>query len=69
MMGLMTPIMIPFQSLGAPFAAGVFDSTGSYRGAWFAFVVILLLACGLLSLLRLENLEPTEVSEPARQQV
>ncbi|MBW1886501.1 MAG: MFS transporter [Deltaproteobacteria bacterium] len=69
MMGLLTPIMIPFQMLGAPFAAGIFDSTCSYRGAWFAFVVSLVLACGLLSLLRLENLEPTEVSEPAPQQV
>jgi MFS family permease len=55
MMGLMTPLMIPFQSVGAPFAAGVFDSTGSYQSAWIAFAAVLVVACGLLSLLRLKT--------------
>ncbi len=64
MMGLMTPIMIPFQSVGAPLAASVYDSTGSYHGAWFAFVAFLLLACGLLALLRLDAPQHNDPSIP-----
>ncbi len=65
MMGLMAPIMIPFQSIGAPLAGFVFDSTGSYQVAWYTFFVALIGACAILSLLRLENLEPAEMAEPA----
>ena len=61
MMGLMTPMMIPLQSTGAPFAAAVFDSTGSYDGAWFTLAALLLVACGLLS--RLELDDPDENKE------
>jgi len=60
MMGLMGPMMIPFQMVGAPIAAGVFDSTGSYDAAWFGFVGMLVLACAVLSQLRL-----VEPGEPA----
>jgi hypothetical protein len=67
MMGLMTPLMIPFQSVGAPLAAAVYDSTGNYRGAWFGSFAIVVLACGLLSFLRLdpgETPSPQGATEP-----
>ena len=49
-MGYVAPMMIPFQMLGAPASAFVFDRTGSYDPATYGFV----LACGaaLLLLLR-----------------
>jgi MFS family permease len=53
MLGLMTPILIPFQASGAPFAAWVFDTTGSYDLAFWAFVVALGMAAAALLLLRL----------------
>ena len=68
MMGLMTPLMIPFQALGAPFAAGVFDATGSYTGAWYAFAAIAILACGILSMLRLTATQESDLADPAGQQ-
>ncbi len=68
MMGLMTPMMIPLQSSGAPFAAAVYDSTGSYNMAWFAFAGLLLVACGVLSLLRIETKEPLDLTGTAGQQ-
>jgi MFS family permease len=65
MMGLMAPIMIPFQAAGAPLAAAVFDSTGSYQSAWFAFVATLVVACALLSRLRLEDQEAAATESPS----
>jgi MFS family permease len=53
MMGLMAPIMIPFQAMGPPAAAAVYDSTGSYDIAWMGLVVVTFIALGLLTLLRM----------------
>jgi cyanate permease len=52
MMGLMTPIMIVFQSVGPPLAGKVFDATGSYDAAFWSFVAMVVIAAGLLVLLR-----------------
>jgi hypothetical protein len=37
-MGYVAPILIPFQMLGAPIAAAVYDRTGSYDSAIYGFV-------------------------------
>ncbi len=66
MMGLMTPIMIPFQSIGQPIGGWVFDSTGSYTIAWWGFTAVMLAAIATLAMLRLPD-EPAV--EPASQQV
>ena len=68
MMGLMTPMMIPLQSIGAPFAAAVFDTTGNYQSAWYTLAALLLVACGLLSLLKLEDKEQLDLPGAASQQ-
>lgn len=68
MMGLMTPMMIPLQSIGAPFAAAVFDTTGNYQSAWYTLAALLLVACGLLSLLKLEDKEQLDLPGGAGQQ-
>ena len=68
MMGLMTPLMIPLQSIGAPLAGGVFDRTGSYRGAWFGFALAMLIAMAILAALRLADDENPELVDPASQQ-
>ena len=68
MMGLMTPMMIPLQSIGAPFAAAVFDTTGNYQSAWYTLAALLLVACGLLSLLKLEDKEQLDLPGGASQQ-
>jgi MFS family permease len=56
-MGLLTPIMILFQSLGPPFAGWIFDTTGSYDTAFWCFVAAAGLAAGLLGSLRPETSE------------
>jgi len=48
-MGYVGPMMIPFQMLGAPAAAYIFDRTGSYDIAIYGFVV----ACGMALVLML----------------
>jgi MFS family permease len=58
MMGLMTPIMIVFQSVGPPFAGRVFDATESYDFAFWSFVAMLVVAAGLLVLLRQPGAPP-----------
>jgi cyanate permease len=58
MMGLMMPIMIAFQSLGPPFAGWIFDATGSYDAAFWSFVAVLVVAAGLLALLRQPGASP-----------
>jgi MFS family permease len=59
MMGLMAPIMIPFQAIGPPGAAAVYDKTGSYDIAWMGLIVVTFIALGLLTLLRIPaNKEP-----------
>jgi len=37
-MGYVTPMLIPFQMAGAPLAAWVYDTTGTYDAAIYAFV-------------------------------
>jgi cyanate permease len=58
MMGLMTPIIIAFQSVGPPFAGRVFDATGSYDAAFWSFVAVLVVAAGLLVFLRQPGAAP-----------
>ena len=55
MMGLMTPMLLPFQAIGTPFAAWVVDTTGSYRGALLSFGFVFVLAALLLLLLRIDH--------------
>jgi MFS family permease len=65
MMGLMMPLMIPFQSMGAPLAGFIFDKTGSYVLAFWVFSAALTAAAILLSFLRLPDEQPRPVSELA----
>ena len=53
--GLMSPIMLPIQILGIPFAGWVFDRTGSYDRAFQTFVLVYLGSMVALILLRLPN--------------
>jgi MFS family permease len=57
MMGLMIPLLIPFQMVGAPYAAWVFDTTGSYDAAFWSFVGALGVAAAGLTLIRLPAAE------------
>lgn len=52
-MGYMAPILIPFQMIGAPLAAAINDSTGSYDLAIYGFSVACALAALLLIPLRI----------------
>ncbi len=65
MMGLMMPLMIPFQSMGAPLAGFIFDKTGSYVLAFWVFSAALTAAAIVLSFLRLPDEQPRPVSELA----
>ncbi len=51
-MGLMGPMMIPFQTLGIPFAGWVFDRTGSYDNAFLTFLGLYAASALILALLR-----------------
>jgi MFS family permease len=57
-MGLMSPVMIPVQSFGIPFAGWVFDETGSYALAFRTFIGLYAAAALGLALLRLPREEP-----------
>jgi MFS family permease len=57
-MGLMNPLMLPFNLVGAPVAAYVYDQTGSYGPALAVFLAAFALAAATLSLLRLPAMEP-----------
>jgi MFS family permease len=57
-MGLMSPFMLPIQSLGVPFAGYIFDRTGSYNAAFQTFLGIYALAALVLVFLRLPQAEP-----------
>ncbi len=57
-MGLMTPLMLPFNLAGAPVAAYAFDRTGSYTLVLTAFLVAFVLAALVISLLRIPRFEP-----------
>ena len=52
-LGLMSPMMIPFETLGIPFAGWVFDRTGSYNGAFLTFLGLYAIAAVALVFLRL----------------
>lgn len=47
MMGLMRPMMLPLQIAGLPLAGWIYDRTGSYNGAFYVFLVMLLIAAWL----------------------
>lgn len=57
-MGLMGPLMVPFNTLGIPFAAWVFDRTGSYQGAFLTFLGLYAASALILLLLRMPEVEP-----------
>lgn len=61
-MGYVTPILIPFQMVGAPIAAWVYDRTGSYDLALYGFVGACVLAVSALLAIR----EAAPVAEGAR---
>ncbi|TAK26031.1 MAG: MFS transporter [Chloroflexota bacterium] len=50
--GLMTPVMTLGTLSGPVFAGWVFDTTGTYRGALYTFAAMMLVALGLLAMLR-----------------
>jgi hypothetical protein len=56
-MGLMGPLLIPFELLGIPFAAWVFDRTGSYDSAFATFLGLYALAALLVIFLRLPEVD------------
>ncbi len=60
MMGAMLLVMLPFQLLGLPFAAAIFDHTGSYTPAFVTFLGLYAVAIVVLSQL------PTGPAEGAR---
>lgn len=63
-MGLMSPILLPIQILGVPFAGYVFDRSGTYDLAFAVFVCMYLSAMLVLFLLRTPAQEPTEAPVP-----
>ena len=56
-MGLMGPLLVPFELLGIPFAAWVFDRTGSYDSAFATFLGLYALAALLVVFLRLPEVD------------
>lgn len=67
-MGLMSPFMIPIQSMGVPFAGYVYDRTGHYDFAFQVFMGVYMLAIATLFLVRLPETEPgreTRLPRPA----
>ncbi len=60
--GLMGPMMIPFQTLGIPFAGWVFDTTGSYNTAFATFLGLYAAAAAILTFLRVPALAAREPS-------
>ncbi len=67
-MGLMSPMLLPIQILGVPFAGWVFDRFGTYDIAFTVFLSMYLSAMLVLVLLRLPEEEPTGPA-PTRQTV
>ena len=64
-MGLMSPILLPIQILGVPFAGYVYDRSGTYDLAFAVFVCMYLSAMLVLFLLRTPSREPTQAPAPA----
>lgn len=63
-MGLMGPMMLPFQTLGIPFAGWVFDRTGSYQGAFATFFGLYLVSALALGFLRIPKASDVRVLSP-----
>jgi MFS family permease len=61
-MGLMTPLMLPFNLLGAPIAAYAFDQTGSYSLVLSAFLATFFIGAAIIALLRIPAVEPGAAS-------
>ena len=64
-MGLMSPILLPIQILGVPFAGYVFDRSGTYDLAFAVFICMYISAMLVLFLLRTPSREPAEAPAPA----
>lgn len=64
-MGLMTPLMLPFNLAGAPVAAYVFDRTGSYSLVLSTFLITFVLGGLAISFLRIPQVEPGTESHGA----
>ncbi len=58
-MGLMSPMLLPIQILGVPFAGYVFDRYGTYDLALTVFLSMYASAMLILALLRVPDEEPT----------
>lgn len=54
-MGLMSPVIMPFNVLSPPLAGAIFDRTGSYQLTFTLFSVMLLIAVCMLPLIRLRR--------------
>lgn len=52
-MGLMNPVIMPLTLVGPPLAGLIYDSSGSYAGAFVGFIGALLIGLALLPLIRL----------------
>lgn len=65
-MGLMSPVMLPFQFLGPPFAGYIYDRTGSYFFAFKIYIGFYILAACALLLLRLPGPNREVSNAPAR---
>jgi MFS family permease len=63
-MGLMTPVMVPVQILGIPYAGWIYDRTGSYDIAFVSFLGVYALAGGVLLFLRMPDVEPGTAAHP-----
>lgn len=63
-MGLMSPFMLPIQSLGVPFAGLVFDRTGHYEFAFQAFMVVYMISFATLFMARIPEFEPGHDRRP-----
>jgi cyanate permease len=54
-MGLIGPLMIPFQVAGPPLAGWIFDTQGSYEMAIWIFMASTLASGVIISLLKLPD--------------
>ncbi|MFP8877718.1 MAG: MFS transporter, partial [Myxococcota bacterium] len=57
-MGLMNPLMFPFNLAGAPMAAWLYDRTGDYTMAFTGFLATLVASIAIACLLRVPAVEP-----------
>jgi MFS family permease len=63
-MGLMSPVMLPIQTLGVPFAGFAFDHWGGYTAAFRAFLGIYAAAAVALAFVRIPHLVPDTTMPP-----